>query len=90
MQTFIETFMHEQNELDMELERQLRRIQAIKVPPSKRIRHEPIRHAWPSPEEGFPMSRTTSPSPEEGFPMSRTTTFTQVKEECSSEDEDDA
>ena len=68
--------MHEQNELDMELERQLRRIQAIKIPQSKRIRHEPIRHAWPSPEEGFPMSRTT--------------TLTQVKEECSSEDEDDA
>ena len=62
MQTCIETFMHEQNELDMELERQLRRIQAIKIPPSKRILH-----AWPSPEEGFPMSRTT--------------TFTEVKEE---------
>ena len=79
--------MHEQNELDMELKRQLHRIQAIKIPPSKRIRH-----AWPSPEEGFPTSRTTwpSPEPEEGFPMSKTTTFTQVKEECSSEDEDDA
>ena len=62
MQTFIETFMQEQNKLDMELERQLRRIQAIKIPPSK-----PVRHAWPSPEEGFPMSRTT--------------TFTEVKEE---------
>ena len=71
MQTCIETFMHEQNELDMELKRQLHRIQAIKIPPSKRIRH-----AWPSPEEGFPMSRTM--------------TLTQVKEECSSEDEDDA
>ena len=80
--------MHEQNELDMELERQLRRIQAIKIPPSKRILH-----AWPSPEEGFPNSRTTSPSPEEGFPMSRTTTFTEVKEEpfteeCSSSEPD--
>ena len=77
--------MHEQNELDMELERQLRRIQAVEIPPSKRIRH-----AWPSPEEGFPMSRTTWPSPEEGFPMPRTTTFTEVKEECSSSDVDDA
>ena len=60
--------MHEQKELDMELERQLRRIHATKIPG--------MRHAWPSPEEGFPMSRTT--------------TVTQVKEECSSEDEDDA
>ena len=66
--------MHEQKELDMELERQLRRIQATKIPW--------MRHAWPSPEEG------PSPEPEEGFPMSKTTTFTQVKEECSSEDED--
>ena len=76
--------MHEQKELDMELERQLRRIHATKIPG--------MRHAWPSPEEGFPTSRTTwpSPEPEEGFPMSKTTTFTQVKEECSSEDEDDA
>ena len=60
--------MHEQKELDMELERQLRRIHATKIPG--------MRHAWPSPEEGFPTSKTT--------------TFTQVKEECSSEDEDDA
>ena len=77
--------MHEQKELDMELERQLRRIQATKIPW--------MRHAWPSPEEGFPTSRTTWPSPEEGFPMSRTTTFTEVKEEpfteeCSSSEPD--
>ena len=77
MQTCSKTFIHEQNEMDMELKRQLRRIKAIKI--NRALLASERRHAWPSPEAGFP----------EYIWAWLPTTLTQVKEECSSEDEDE-